>query len=94
MRPTLLIGYGRFHLEAFRLGESFARYDGSIGTVAEIQPPLNNHIVVWVQTGPGSSRRERMLLHKHAPVHAVTREQALAIQRRLRRSQAKIGKNP
>jgi len=93
MRPTILIGYGRFHLEVFQPGESFARYDGSIGTVAERQPALTEHLVVWVQTGPGSSRRDRLLLHRHAPVHAVTREQARRLERRLRR-QAKKGKQP
>jgi len=93
MRPTILIGYGRFHLEAFRPGESFARYDGSIGTVAKKQPQLTDHVVVWVQTGPGSSRRERMLLHRHALVHAVTRQQARCLERRLR-CQAKKGKRP
>lgn len=90
---TQLIGYGQFHLEAFRPGEEFSRFDGTLGKVCEEQPYrtpsaccnqsfLPEHLWVWVQYG--TSNANRMFLHRRALVHAVTSEQARQIARRLR----------
>lgn len=89
---TTLLGYGTFHLEWFQPGEQFCRYDGSIGEVCRHQPErtpnsgpplrlLPDHLHVW--TAVGTSNAMKVYLHRHAIVHAVTREQALDINRRI-----------
>jgi hypothetical protein len=93
MIATQLIGYGRFHLDDFRLGEEFCRYDGSLAKVCERQPyrqlnPTTRHLLfpdrvqVWIELG--TSNAARVLLHRRAIVHAVTPEQARRIEARIR----------
>lgn len=89
---TQLIGYGQFHLEDFRPGEQFCRYDGSLGRVCERQPYLEpqhhcnhpylpDHLMVWLNVGTSNATRD--ILHRRAIVHAVTPEQARDIERRI-----------
>lgn len=93
MTLTTLIGYGRFHLEDFRRGESFARYDGSLACVCLHQPYqtlnpapralyLPDHVLVRINEG--TSNAMTVLLHRRAIVHAVTPEQARVIENRIR----------
>lgn len=93
MSPTQLIGYGQFHLEDFRCGEQFTRFDGGIGRVCEQQPYLQpqphcNHPHLpdhrWVWINEGTSHAMRVFLHRRALVHAVTPEQAREIEKRIR----------
>lgn len=93
MTLTSLIGYGQFHLEDFRGGEEFARYDGSLARVCPKQPYrclnpaprslyLPDHVLVWINAG--TSNAVKVLLHRRAIVHAVTPEQARVIEKRIR----------
>lgn len=93
MTSTSLIGYGQFHLEDFQPGEQFARFDGSLGHVCPEQPYrepqpgcnqpyLPDHLWVWINNG--TSNATRTFLHRRAIVHAVTRAQARAIEKRIR----------
>src|SRR5262249_22364862 len=95
MRPTSLIGYGRFHLELLQPGEEFARHDGSIGRVCPEQPYqqpssfcnhpyLPDHFWVWIEVDTSNARR--VFLHRHAIVHAVTRAQARTLTARSKRT--------
>ena len=88
---TYHIGFGRFHLEQFALGDEFRRYDGSLCRLCAKQPyqepqPLCNHpympdhLMVWVDIETSNARQ--MFFHRHALVHAVTREQARTIEAR------------
>ena len=88
MRIVQIIGYGRFHLEDFLFGERFARHDGSQGIVCERQPRsrdnagplLPNHVLVWINYG--TLNATKTYLHRRAPVHAWTAEQARPRRRR------------
>ncbi len=90
MQIVQIIGYGRFHLEDFRSGERFARYDGGLGIVCERQPRspdnagplLPNHVLVWINYG--TLNATKTYLHRRAPVHAWTAEQARKIERRIK----------
>lgn len=94
---TQLIGYGQFHLEDFRFGERFCRFDGSIARVCDEQPYrqrqptcnhpyLPDHLLVWINEG--TSNAMKVIVHRRALVHAETPEQARAIEARRR---AKVG---
>jgi hypothetical protein len=82
MSLTHHIGYGRYRLEDFLPGELFARYDGSLALVCELQPfpPPADHIQVWVDHGTSNARK--VMLHRTALAFAVTEEQAWMIERR------------
>lgn len=79
---TQHIGYGRFQLQDFSPGALFARFDGSLALVCDPQPtpPIRDRIQVWVDHGTSNARKE--WLHKTALAHAVSEEQAMAIERR------------
>jgi hypothetical protein len=92
---TTHIGYGRFHLEDLNAGEEFRRFDGTLAQVSKDQPyrqpptlPICNHPylpdLIWVWVHVGTSNAQRVFLHRTALVHAVTPEQARAIEARLR----------
>lgn len=85
---TQHIGYGRFHLQDFGPGDLFARFDGSLALVCDPQPvpPLSDRIQVWLNHGTMNARKE--WLHKTALAHAVSEEQAMAIERRRQKSEA------
>jgi hypothetical protein len=94
MVQTQLIGYGRFHLEQFQPGEQFARFDGSLGQVCKDQPyqqlhPVSglpwmpNYLLAWIDYG--TSNAFKILLHRHAFVHAVSADQARLLEARSRR---------
>jgi hypothetical protein len=96
MSLTQHIGYGRFYLEDLLPGEEFARFDGSLAKVCEQQPyrqppplPICNHPYLpdlfWVWVDYGTSNARKTFLHQSALVHAVTPEQARAIEARLRK---------
>lgn len=84
MIQTSLIGYGRFYLEQFHAGEHFARFDGSIGMVDPRSPRSGDHIPVWIDLGTSNARKR--LFHRHAIVHAVTRDQARLVSIRTRKT--------
>ena len=88
MSHTQLIGYGRFHLEQFRPGEQFGRFDGSLGRMCIDQPYrqpsffcnrpyLSDHFWVWIDENTSNARR--VFLHQHALVHACSAKQARLI---------------
>ena len=79
---TQHIGYGRFQLQDFSPGSLFSRFDGSLALVCDPQPkaPLMDRILVWVDHGTANARKE--WLHQEALAHAISEEQAMAIERR------------
>jgi hypothetical protein len=77
MIQTFLIGYGQFHLDQLLPGEEFARYDGSRAKIDPLTPPLGDYLTVWIDLNTSNARR--VLLHRHALVHAWTAEQARMI---------------
>ena len=79
---TQHIGYGRFQLQDFAPGAVVARFDGSLALICDPQPkvPNSERIQVWVDHGTSNARKE--WLHKTALAHAVSEEQAMAIERR------------
>lgn len=98
MSLTYHIGYGCFHLEDLLLGEVFCRYDGSLAKVCERQPyrqlnPITKSLLMpdhfMVVIHYGTSNATKVMLHKHALVHAVTQKQARAIGRRLKNRKEK-----
>jgi len=91
MSLTQHIGFGHFRLEDLLAGEEFARFDGSRAKVCPDQPyqqpqPICNHpylpdhFQVWIDYG--TSNAMKVLLHRTALVHALTVEQARAIEAR------------
>lgn len=80
MSLTQHIGFGRFQLRDFRPGELFSHFDGSLARVCDPQPVLAEHVQVWVDYGTSNARKE--LLHGTALAHAISEEQAWAIERR------------
>lgn len=81
MSLTTHLGYGRFQVADFLVGELFARYDGSLARVCDPQPAgRSDHIYVW--TNYKTSNAERVWLHKTALAYAITEEQARTIERR------------
>jgi hypothetical protein len=84
MALTSHLGYGRFQLADFRLGECFGRFDGTLAKVAETQPPgRSEHVLVW--NNHGTSNAEQLWLHRTALAYAVSPEQARRVVRRIRR---------
>ena len=81
MSLTTHLGYGRFQLTDFAVGDLFARHDGSMARVCDPQPAGRpDHIYVW--TNYGTTNAERVWLHKSALAYAVSEEQAWTIERR------------
>lgn len=91
MSLTEHVGYGRFRLDDLLPGEECARADGSRAKVCEEQPYrqsqggcnqpfLPHHVWVWIDYGTSNARR--VFLHRTALVHALSPEQAQAIQKR------------
>ena len=92
MALTSHLGYGPFQLVDLRLGECFARFDGTLAKVADRQPPgRSEHVLVW--NNHGTSNAERLWLHRTALAYAVSPDQARRIARRIRRRK-KRGSNP
>ena len=86
MSLTSHLGYGRFELGDFAIGDLFARYDGSLAMVCDPQPVGRpDHIYVWINHG--TSNAERVWLHRTALAYAVTEEQAWTIERRRRQAE-------
>jgi hypothetical protein len=94
MSVTRHVGYGRFQLQDLLPGEHFARVDGTLAKVCEVQPYqqpsracnhpyLPDHVLVW--TGSGTFNAEKVLLHRTALVHAVTADHARRITARIKR---------
>ena len=79
---TQHLGYGRFQLQDFLPGDVCSRYDGSLALVCDPQPspPPSDRILVWVAHGTSNARKE--WLHITALAHAISEEQAMAIERR------------
>ena len=82
MSLTQHIGYGRFQLQDFTPGELFARYDSSLAMVCDPQPVSapSDRIQVWVDFATSNAHKE--FLHRTALAHAISEEQAWAIERR------------
>ena len=81
MSLTTHIGYGPFHLENFRPGDLFARFDGSLARVCDPQPVGRpDFIQVWIDHGTSNARKE--WLHKTAQAYAISEEQGWSIERR------------
>jgi len=83
MALTLHLGYGRFQLADLQPGECFARYDGTLAKVADLQPPGRpDHILVW--NNHQTSNAEQVWLHRTALAYAVSPEQARTIMQRMK----------
>ncbi len=80
MSLTQNIGFGRFQLQDFLPGELFSRFDGSLARVCDPQPPITEHVQVWLDYGTSNARKE--LLHRTALAYAISEEQAWEIERR------------
>ena len=81
MNLTTHIGYGTFRLQDFEPGEYFARFDGSLAQVCESQPyreHMPNHVQVRVDRHGANDRK--IMLHRTAQAHAVSLDEAKAVQ--------------
>jgi hypothetical protein len=93
MALTSHLGYGPFLLADLRLGECYARFDGTLSKVADRQPPGRaDHILVW--NNHGTSNAERLWLHRTALAFALSPEQARRISRRIRQRKLRASKPP
>ncbi len=78
MSLTTHIGYGPFQLCDFKLGDIYARFDGSLARICDPQPPGRpDNILVWVNYNTNNARKE--WLHKSAQAFAISEDRGWEI---------------